>query len=340
MKKLFCILLVCVMLFALAACAGSQMGNTDDPAPSSNPAVANDSVSPGNTDEQPMDIKIGICLSDHTNTSFIAMLDAARAYAAEDGHITIIEQDGKSDAEAIVSAIENFIVSECDAIIYQNSFPEVTDSVIKEAVDTGICVIAYESYNENATFSWVSDNETIGKSIGHMAGEWINANCNGEGKLCVICNDSIEFLKARGDAIVAGVLEVAPNSEVIVRQPARAITDGYTLAETLLISNPEINCYVGTGDAAAVGVSQAYEAAGWTGVLGTFGADCTEEAVAAMKTEGTFVAGSVNFDLANQMVEMVKTCYAYCAGEETCDSYVVMQSVAVTRDNVLEYFPD
>lgn len=287
-----------------------------------------------------IDIKIGICLSDHTNTSFIGMLDAAREYAEESGHITIIEQDGKSDAETIVSAIENFIISGCDAIIYQNSFPEVTDDIIKEAVDAGICVVSYESANEDATFSWVSDNETIGKAIGYMAGDWLNENCDGEGKICLICNDSIEFLKARGDAIVAGIQEVAPDSEVIVRQPARDITAGYTLAETLLISNPEINCYVATGDAAAVGVSQAYEAAGWTEPLGTFGADCTEEAVAAMKTEGTFVAGSINFDLANQMVDMVKTCYAYCAGEETGDSYVVMQSVAVTRDNVLEYFPD
>lgn len=345
MKRMICLLLVCIMLFSLAGCSGNgdeeskpveTMGNTEE-----NTAGNAEAETPAAEGEAAaIDIKIGICLSDHTNTSFIAMLDAAKTYAEENGHITIIEQDGKSSAEAIVSAIENFIISGCDAIIYQNSFPEVTDSVVAEAVESGICVIAYEAANEDATFSWVSDNETIGLAIGRMAGEWINENCDGQGKLCVICNDSIEFLKARGDAIVAGVLEVAPDSEVIVRQPARAITDGYTLGETLLISNPEINCYVGTGDAAAVGVSQAYEAAGWTEPLGTFGADCTDEAVAAMKTEGTFVAGSIDFGLANQMVEMVKTCYAYCSGEETGDSYVVMQSIAVTRDNVREYFPD
>lgn len=345
MKKVLCLLLTCSMLLMLAACSKSDTNDTT--AANAGTVSEEKETEESGTNEseasdagEAIDIKIGICLSDHTNTSFIAMLDAARNYAAENGHITIIEQDGKSDAEAIVSAIENFIISGCDAIIYQNSFPEVTDSIIKEAVEKGICVVSYESVNEDATFSWVSDNETIGKDIGHMAGEWINENCDGQGKLCVICNDSIEFLKARGDAIVAGVLEVAPDSEVIVRQPARAITDGYTLAETLLISNPEINCYVGTGDAAAVGVSQAYEAAGWTQPLGAFGADCTEEAVAAMKTEGTFVAGSINFDLANQMIGMVQTCYAYCAGEETGESHVVMQSVAVTRDNVLEYFPD
>jgi ABC-type sugar transport system substrate-binding protein len=230
--------------------------------------------------------------------------------------------------------------SGCDAIIYQNNFPQVTDSIIKEAVDAGVCVISYDAENKDATFSWISNNKMVGLAIGRMAGQWLVENCGGKGNLVVICNDSIPFLKARGDAIVEGVMEVAPNSEVIARQPARAITDGYTLADTLMSSNPKINCYVGTGDAAAVGVSGAYETVGWTEKLGTFGADCTPEAVAAMKKEGTFVAGSIDFRLADQMVNMIKTAYDYCENGTMTERVVIMGSTAVTRNNVFEYFPD
>ena len=328
MKKLFKTILILFVAAALAACSASS---------SSSAPAASETEGPA---EEVKDITIGICLSDHTNVSFIAMLDAGKEYAKENGHITIIEQDGKSDPNAMISAIENFTTSGVDAIIYQNSFPEETGDAVREAAEAGIVVIAYESVSEYATVSWISDNETIGKAIGHMAGEWINANVGGEGKVCIICNDAIPFLKARGDAIVDGLKEIAPNSEVIARQAARAITDGYTLAETLLISNPEINCYAGTGDAAMVGVSQAYEAANWDKALGTFGADCSEEAVAAMKTEGTFVTGSFDLGLKGEMVKMIQTCYELCNGASPEETVVVMQGVAVTRDNVLEYFPE
>lgn len=342
MKKLFQNLLTVLLLTTMVACSTGSSTEAAKTTEATEATKTSESSETASADEKSTekDITVGICLSDHTNVSFIAMLNAAEEYAKENGHITIIQQDGKSDANTMVSAIENFISSGVDAIIYQNSFPEVTGDVIKEAVDAGIVVIAYETANEDATVSWVSDNETIGRAIGNMAGEWINANVDGKGKVCIICNDSIEFLKTRGDAIVKGIQEIAPNSEIVVRQPARAITDGYTLAETLLVSNPEINCYAGTGDAAMVGVSQAYQAAGWTNPLGTFGADCSDEAVEAMKEKGSFMTGSLNLNLTGEIVKMLKTIEKLCNGDTDVENYVVMQGVCVTKDNVNEYFPD
>lgn len=328
MKKLISLLLTVVMIFALAACGAKTEAPADTPA-----AAAPEATAP-----ETKNLKIGITLSEHTHTTFIEMLETARAFAEENG-IELIEQDGKSNTDTMIQALENFINAKCDAIILQNSYPEAFEPYIEEAVAAGILVLAYDTSSEAAQYNFISNQEIVGLAIGNMAGKWINENADGKGKVAVLAYDNFAFLKERADYIIQGIMEVAPESEVVARTNTATIADGYDVAETLRISNPEVNCYVSIIDAPSVGASNAYVDAGYDGVLGTFGSDATEEALNLLADETSFFEGSISMNLNKVMYQMIETCYNYYNNPDQLpeSNSIYFEAFQVTRENYTEF---
>ncbi|HJF00059.1 MAG TPA: sugar ABC transporter substrate-binding protein [Sellimonas intestinalis] len=314
LKKFISVVLICAFAMTLfAGCSGS--GNSD-----------------GGEDQ----MKIGISMSDMTHTTFIEMMDAIRE-EAKDKNVEIMEHSSDSDSGKLVEGLENFISAGCDAIIFQNFDPKAVESTIQDAKEKGIVVVAYDSYLEEADYVFEANNEDTGRAIGNMVGKWINENLDGEGKVAICDYSTIDFLMTRADYIEKGILETAPDSEIVVRQSAAYRDEGVEYGEAILQAHPEVNAVAGIVDGGVLGVKEAFEAAGKDGEnIGMFGCDATEEGIAAIKEGGLF-KGTISMDLTSVGVDMLDAAIDAVNGEFRDETHISFPITEVTADNVSDY---
>lgn len=317
LRKIGILMMICVMLF-VTACSG---------------ATSEESASTGENGGEK--IKVGVSMSDMTHTTFISMVSAMKA-EADNLNVEIMEHSADSDAGKLVEGLENFISSGCDAIIFQNFDPKAVENTIEDAKEKGIVVVAYDSYLENADYVFEANNEAVGLAIGNMVGKWINENLNGEGKVAICDYAIIDFLATRADYIEKGILEEAPNAEIVARQTAGYRDEGVEFGEAILQAHPEVNVVAGVVDGGVLGVKEAFEAAGKEGEnIGMFGCDATEEGLAAIKEEGLF-KGTISMTLDEVGVQMLEMAVKGVNGEFEEEREICFPIKQVTLENINE----
>lgn len=121
MKKLFAVLLAAVMLFALAACGGTETGTQDE--------LVATPLEPAETladlEVDCSGIKLGlICLHDKNSTYDANFIQAATAASEELGFELIIKEN-IAESDACATAAEELVAEGCN-IIFANSFGHET----------------------------------------------------------------------------------------------------------------------------------------------------------------------------------------------------------------------
>lgn len=278
-------------------------------------------------------MKIGVCISDMTHTTFIEMLDQMHRKADKLG-VEIIEFSSDSDPGNMVEGLENFIAAGCDAIIFQNFDQDASEYVVSEAVKKGIIVISYDNYSDAATYVYVADNEKLGFAIGHMAGDWINENLGGRANVAICDYSLINFLNNRADYIEEGIRERAPESKIVARQDAGLLDQGVNFGEILLQAHPDVNVVAGVNDNGVLGVKEAFESAHKTGPsIAMFGCDATEEGIKAIREDSVF-RGTVYFDLKQAGEDMFMAAVNAYLGDPGEKRVVTFQMVPIMKDNL------
>ena len=121
MKKLFAVLLAAVMLFALAACGGTETGTQDE--------LVATPLEPAETladlEVDCSGIKLGlICLHDKNSTYDANFIQAATAASEELGFELIIKEN-IAESDACATAAEELVAEGCN-VIFANSFGHET----------------------------------------------------------------------------------------------------------------------------------------------------------------------------------------------------------------------
>lgn len=257
-------------------------------------------------------IKIGYTLQDLSNTYFIEVAEGVKARFEELG-IEVIIHDGKSDAANQVTAFENFIAQDVDAIIVSPVDERALVQSVKAAKDKGIIVIAANQNVSGAdAFITVPEYE-YGFAIGEHAGQWIAEELNGEAEVAIFDYPELESIIARGDGIQEGILSKSPKAKIVARQSANNPEKGMAAMENILQVNPNVEVLVCVNDAGALGAYEVVMAANkdsdrW--YIG--GLDATEEAISKIKEGGIyratvdiqpFVSGGLFVDTALKVLE-------------------------------------
>jgi len=235
-------------------------------------------------------MRFGYTSMDLLNPYFVEVARGMEDRAKELG-IELTVHDGKSDAAAQISAVENFIVTKMDAIILAPIAPEAMEPLVDQAHEVGITVINSPQRIINAD-AWYSVAEyEYGRSIGDVAGKYITDKMGGEASVAVLTFPEVPSLIDRGNGIKDGLAEFAPNAKIVAEQSALTPDKGTTAAETILQANPEVRVFVGVNDAGILG---AYEVIKGMGLpeneFALFGLDATEEAVKHIKAGGMYKA--------------------------------------------------
>ncbi|OSP53448.1 sugar ABC transporter substrate-binding protein [Pseudoruegeria sp. SK021] len=241
------------------------------------------------------EMKFGYSTMDLTNPYFIALTNGMKDRASELG-IALTVHDSKSDAALQVSAVENFLVQKMDAIIVSPIDPNAIEPMVEQIHAAGIPLINPNQEIKGADAFISLDEHNYGLAIGRVAGQYIVDNMGGTAQVALFTFPEITSVIARGEGIRDGILEVAPDANIVSEQSASTPEAGARATEAIMQAHPDVRVIAGFNDAGILG---AYEAIAGMGLpteeFALFGLDATEEAVTKIKA-GSMYKGTVDIN--------------------------------------------
>jgi ribose transport system substrate-binding protein len=280
-------------------------------------------------------IRIGFSISDLSNPVWVEMYNKMQAKAEELG-AEIIVNDAKSDPNSQINALENFIASECDAIIVHAFDPEASVPTIDKAMEAGIKVVAYDQKIDRYDAYVGVDNYKLGTAIGEQAAKWINENLGGNAEIGVCGYPTIPIIVEREQGIKDALAKYAPNATIVATATAGYTPEGVKVGENFLQAHPNMNVVVGINDGGILGVYEAFKSAGKEGdTYGLFGCDATSDALDAIKVGGIY-RGTIQLDTALAGETLVQLAVDTAKGKEVTKD-VLFEMAPVDNSNVDQY---
>ncbi|MFJ2367973.1 sugar ABC transporter substrate-binding protein [Microbacterium sp. NPDC087665] len=190
-----------------------------------------------------------------------ASLTQAVADYAETQGIEVVFTNDNMDLATQVSQLTTHLGSDIDAVV---SFPmdnAAVQTVAKQFIDDGTLWITYGGDLDEQSSSLQFSFHDSGMTLGEDAGEWITENLDGDAKVLVLGDMSIQLGQERTTGILDGLEASAPDAEIIEQQ---AITpdEGLSVTSAVLAQHPDIDVVVATSGDAAAGAYQALIASG------------------------------------------------------------------------------
>lgn len=335
MKKLVTALLALVMIFSMVSCAQKEEPKKE--APKTSESTTEEKVP---EDEKKDTYKIGFSFYNLSNPVWAEVVDEAGVYGKQFGcDVTYV--DCGQDAQKQVSQIENFIMSECDAIVILPIDAAAVVDVVKEAKEAGIHVLSYSTDFEGAETNLALDPDSCGAALADMAAPYIEEKYP-DGKFDWVFEDipSIELGVLEGKAVEKRMLELFPESNLLGNAEVLTTEEGVSVTENFMQAHPQCRVFMGISAGVGTGGNEAIKTAvpkeEWDDYL-LFSVDATEQECQNI-INGEVLKGSIGLgggrDHGRMMIDLVMK---ILNGEEV-ERHVGLPPIAVTADTVEDYF--
>ena len=282
------------------------------------------------------DHKVGFLAPTLQTEFFITIDDGLKEGTAEKGWDYVsVSFDG--DSAKAVTAIENMVISGCDAILAMVSDTSCDDA-LREAQAEGVKIIECGVQTEVYDACLNSDQYAIGEMISDMAGEWINAEKDGKANIVVYTTLQDQDMQNRGQGIQDRIVELCPEVNIleVVDIGKDIVGSGTSTTETMMQKYPDMDVIITYGDAAAVESVEAVKAGGYDPeTFGIFSCDGTNAAMKYIKN-GQFQRGTLMFDpIAPAVIDLSQRLF----DGETFTEAIPFPINPITAANVDEYLP-
>lgn len=194
-------------------------------------------------------------------SSLIALLENTKSRGKELG-LTVVIDDPGTDLNKQVNIIRTWIEQKVPVIICAAPEPKAFAGLAKQAREAGLKWVAYGEPVENQSLAIGYSQYEDGRRLGEYAGKWINDNLGGKAKVAYLGYEKAKWGQLRGGGIKKGLLDSAPDAEIVAEQEAFSSTEGLSIMRTILQAHPEINVILGLEDAATEGAYHAWIAVG------------------------------------------------------------------------------
>lgn len=310
MKRVILLVLGGLLMFSLFACTPAAEEATSDSSETVN--EESEAVDEESDDVAQEEIKLAYACWNLTNEWFISLVKGFQDACDELGVEAVIT-DSQYTIENQLSDIENLMNSGVSGIAFCAVDEAATHDIVEQAKESGIVIASTAQTQTNANFMYALDEYDYGYIIGTNAAQWVNEQLDGEGTYVLLSKDNIDTTIARGDGIEDALKDLCPNLVQVARQAADTAETAYSIVETVLQTNPDINLVVGTEDSCVIGGYRAMIAYGAIGEdRACFSGDATSEILAAMEEEDSIYRGTVDlvpydcgYDVAMKMYEFV-----------------------------------
>ncbi len=207
--------------------------------------------------------------------------------------------DSQYDVDKQVSDVETMVNDEYDAIMISPIDQNALTDVVTKANDAGIVTSCAAQSVDIVDFRYIVEEYSYGQAIGQNAANWINENLADEDEVqvCIISQDNVEDVIARGDGVQDTLEKECPNVNVVTRQAGDTPEGGLEIVEeSALAAYPDLKVVVATNDSGGIGGYQALVNAGYTGSdpVAVFSGDATDEALNDMLQDDTIYRGTVD----------------------------------------------
>lgn len=262
---------------------------------------------------------------------------------AEENGFQMVVGDADGDSAVQLQQVETFVSQDVDAIIYAPVDVTATTDIVAEAHAKGIKVVCIELCLEDLSNvdAWVQfDQVKAGYDLGVMAGEFLNENYGGEGKVAVLWEPGNLVHQMRYEGWKKGIAETAPNAVLVAEQDGQSNRDvSMSIAENILTANPDTQIWYPMVEEMAFGVIAALDGAGVDPAsVAVYTEGWGQETLDNMAGPKPYLKGAIitpSTLLANASVQAVADFYN--AGTPFTFEMKVPTDV-VTTENAVEYF--
>ena len=303
-------------------------------------APKSDEPEQGGTGKRPKIIYIDIAASEVTSGTGNAM----KAYADERGADLTVEYFDQNVATE-QSLIENAVQGGVSALIVHNQGGEDCVDALNAAVDAGIPLVLYQTDIPGVRYTvmFTENGYETGQKEGQLAAAWAQENLVDKDIPVVVASGTYSvspFAVQRSDGALDEFLAAIPDAKVVGTYEAAYKEEGITVGENLLISDPDVNVFLGVNDQSSAGVMEAFQAAGHTENVGLFGMDGTDEAMYDV-ARGSLFKGTVAIpyiqvgeDLVQAALDLINGTSAYEPESQTIEYW---EPAIIDESNVDEY---
>lgn len=307
MKKILCVLLALVMVFALVACASS-----------------------GKTEEKPADEKkeltFGWSVYDLANPFFVPMDEGVQAKCKELGINLLPTHDEKGDATEMITGVTALIEQGIDALVISPYSPESLSTVTALAEEAGIPVVVVDIGTGGASVDAFIRSDMYGG--GCLAGKYfLEVMSNGtypditsKNVAIIKCETSATYAITRGEGFKDTV--TPEGYTVLDEQHGNSNKDeAYAIMLDYIAKySDDLAAVFCENDQMALGASAAIDEANLTGKILVYGFDGNDDALAAI-SEGK-MGGTVAQDPFGMGELGVELAHKLCSGETLSEDEV------------------
>ncbi len=329
MKKVFALLLALSMVLSLAACG--EGSKTPDTPPDNSPT------------EEDGTLKCGVILDWMGASIFVEAVNNIKA-VAETMDVEIITWDCQVSPESMVQGLENFIASDVDMIYLQNwTGYEAIRDVVQKALAQGITIVAYDEDVEGAIYCTMANMDDLGHALGDAAIQAYEKYSKGDSDtIIIIAAMNTEYSVTRTNLAVERIKEKLPNANIVtfdvVAYGGSGQSAGVQIGESVISAYNDVAAIVATDSAnTAIGVAEAYTAAGIKDGLGVITNDGSLEEFKAIAEDSVFYA-TVDLGLVELMTDLfVKGVDHIRGGELQEPRLVYFRNDIVSTENIEQY---
>ena len=225
----------------------------------------------------PSDLKLGYVCMNLANPWFVQVVEGFEAACKEMGLEKPLTVDSQYDVDKQVSDVETMVNDEYDAIMISPIDQNALTDVVTKANDAGIVTSCAAQSVDIVDFRYIVEEYSYGQ-------------------VCIISQDNVEDVIARGDGVQDTLEKECPNVNVVTRQAGDTPEGGLEIVESALAAYPDLKVVVATNDSGGIGGYQALVNAGYTGSdpVAVFSGDATDEALNDMLQDDTIYRGTVD----------------------------------------------
>lgn len=190
--------------------------------------------------------------------------DMNREAGRSENQLEVVIVDANNDAVKQLNDIESFIAQKYDGIFFLALPSAGLERLVAEATRRGIFMFSHgASPVTGATQNVVLDQHYSGAKVGGYVGQWINEKYGGKAKVGILGNSADPWLQIRTQGLKDGLVEIAPDAEIVGEVHGHSIELGASGAANLLKAHPEMRVLLAHADDPGFGCYTAATEAGW-----------------------------------------------------------------------------
>ena len=182
------------------------------------------------------------------------------SYAGKKGWEALFDSGTQGAIQPMLTSIQAWITAGVPAISALPFEPSAFEPLAKQAVDKGLVFFDYavETPTKNGVFGFGPCDAA--KQVAEGTVKWIKEN-DPKAEVLITSNVANPNVKCKWEDVKA-TIEAETDATVVAIQDGNNPQDALKVAQSVLVAHPNLSVAIGTNDDAAVGLAQAFKAAG------------------------------------------------------------------------------